>query len=209
LNSHDLLGLGRSELREVLRGGHSFEPAAVAGSRYRGISLGLPSWVEALSWKKFAKCFTTTDSGSVRGWNQRIEQDGLDQDWTPLMNKEGTPRSFGFFELLPPAQDSLPVGLEHSCLIHYGRGRNRGLDPTSLLRDPLVSLEEGGADLLFGWTYLDLGAGLRLGTPSYFVLERDGPIKHLAQPPQQTPTAGASLRPEAVPKTDILPNIHE
>ena len=104
-----------------------------------------------------------------------------------MMSEDGAPRSFGFFELLPAAQGGLPAGLEHSCLIHYGKGRNHRLDPTRLLRDPLVSLEQGGADLLFGWTYLDLGAGLRLGTPSYFVLERDGPVTHLAQPPQQTP----------------------
>jgi hypothetical protein len=31
---------------------------------------------------------------------------------------------------------------------------------------------------LLGWTYLDLGVG-RVGTPSYFVLEREGPLGYV------------------------------
>lgn len=183
MNSLDLLAMSRKQLRELLADGHSFDPSALAGSRYRGISLGLPRWVEALSWKKFAKCFVNDEVGGVRGWNQRIEQDGLEAAWTPMRTKDGSPHNFGFFEVLPPAQQGVPAGLEHSCLVHYGRGRNRRLDPTRLLRDPLVSLEQGSSNLLLGWSYIEFVAGLSLGTPSYFVLERDGPIGQLAQAP--------------------------
>ena len=183
MRASDLLSLSNSKLRAMLLAGHPFDPQALAGSRYRGISLGLPAWVEALTWKKFAKCFSAVEDGTIRGWNQRIVQDGLDAEWTPQRDKDDAPRCFGFFTVLPRDQLGVPRGLEHSCLIHYGLGGNHPLDPTGRLRDPLVSLNEGDSDLLLGWSYLDLGAGMRLGTPSYFVLERDGPIACLAQPP--------------------------
>ena len=48
----------------------------------------------------------------------------------------------------------------------------------------IVALVEGSADLLLGWSYVDLGGGL-LGTPSFFSLERDGPLTHHAVPPLQ------------------------
>ena len=44
----------------------------------RGISLGLPAWVERLSWKKFAKAFHRDPrTQRLRGWNVRIEQGAL------------------------------------------------------------------------------------------------------------------------------------
>ena len=51
-------------------------------------------------------------------------------------------------------------------LIDYGK---------SGTRDPLVAVKEGSSELLLGWTYLDLGV-TRIGTPSFFVLEREGPL---------------------------------
>ena len=186
MTPHDLLPKSTKQLQGLLRDGHSFDPSDLAGSRYRGISLGLPGWVEALSWKKFAKCFVSDENGTVQGWNQRIEQDGLDAPWTPMLTPEGEPRNFGFFEVLAAGQQRVPAGLEHACLVHYGRGRNRHLDPTRLLRDPLISLVRGSSDLLLGWSYLELVSGLNLGTPSYFVLERDRPVEQLAGSPLVT-----------------------
>ena len=57
------------------------------------------------------------------------------------------------------------------------------MDPVRRLRDPLVALNPGDPSLLLGWTYLDLGLGLRLGTPSFFSLELDGPLTHSAAAP--------------------------
>jgi hypothetical protein len=36
----------------------------------------------------------------------------------------------------------------------------------------------GSSDALLGWSYVDLGAW-RVGTPSYFTLERDRPLSKL------------------------------
>ena len=40
------------------------------------------------------------------------------------------------------------------------------------------ALEPGNADRLLGWSYVELGP-LRIRTPSYFLLEREGPIAHV------------------------------
>ena len=63
-------------------------------------------------------------------------------------------------------------------MIDYGLGDNPRLDPIRRGRDPLVALEKGSVERLLGWTYLDLGVG-RVGTPSYFLLEREGPLSYV------------------------------
>jgi hypothetical protein len=68
----------------------------------------------------------------------------------------------------------MPVATR-GLLLDYGLGGNGALDPTSLVRDPIVALTPGSADVLLGWTYLDLGFA-RVGTPSYFLLERHAPL---------------------------------
>jgi hypothetical protein len=69
-------------------------------------------------------------------------------------------------------------------LLDYGRGGNPALDVTSVVRDPIVAVEAGNANLLLGWTYLDV-AGVRFGTPSYFTLERIGPLEAVVDPPRR------------------------
>jgi hypothetical protein len=47
------------------------------------------------------------------------------------------------------------------------------------MRDPLVALRPGDASALLGFTYVALGP-LRIETPSFFLLEREGPLSYLA-----------------------------
>ena len=184
----DLLDLGKGDLMELLRGGHPIDRADLANTCYRGISLGLPGWVEALTWKKFGKCFAATDDGSIRGWNLRIVQDGLDAPWTAMRCSDGTPRTFGYFEVVPAAEHPVHLGLDSGLLIHYGRGGNGRFDPVGRLRDPLVALNPGDSTVLLGWSYVDLGLGIRLGTPSFFSLELDGPLTYRPQDTQPSLT---------------------
>ena len=73
LTAAQLWQMNRSELRDVLISGHSIDPAMLDNTMYRGVSLGLPSWVVGLTWLTFRKTFYR-DPGSqkLRGWNLQI-----------------------------------------------------------------------------------------------------------------------------------------
>jgi hypothetical protein len=89
--------------------------------------------------------------------------------------------TFGHYVVLESLPDEwLPCA--GAVLLHYGKGGNRPLDPVRLVRDPLVALRAGSADLLLGSTFLEAGK-LRLPTPSYFALVREGRLTSLHRPP--------------------------
>jgi hypothetical protein len=141
-------------LAAALASGHPIEPRALVGS-YRGVSLGLPDWVDRLAWKEFRKEFWEGVAG-VEGHNVRIE--GVRE-----------PVTFGPFVVreLPSGE---PFGCRAGVLLDYGPTHPRW-HPLGRLRDPLVALEPGSVRLLLGASYLQLGASLR--TPSFFLLERE------------------------------------
>ena len=164
------LGLPRPALKAALAAGRPVDPARLDDSRYRGISLGMPGWVDRLVWKTFEKDFHRDPAtGALRGWNVRLEQAGWDDPPTPMM-KKGAPFTFGHFAVV--SEDSGRLVLD------YGRGANPALDPTRLIRDPVVGLTEGAVDWLLGWTYVALFGGA-VGTPSYFLLERVGALEYV------------------------------
>ena len=181
-NAHDFLDLDRGALAEILRSGHPIDATALAGYAYRGVSLGLPAIVDRVAWKTFRKCFhRDSPAAPIRGWNVRLEQNGLDAPSIPL-RRRGEPFCFGHFHVVPTGGRGVPRGADRGLLLDYGLGGNAALDPTRLLRDPLVALAPGGLDLLLGWSYLEIG-GLRVPTPSFFTLEREGPLDHVARAP--------------------------
>ncbi|MEZ4219346.1 MAG: hypothetical protein R3B13_00365 [Polyangiaceae bacterium] len=180
-SARDLLHASKRELMELLRSGHDIDPAALHDTEYKGTSLGLPRWVERLTWKKFKKTFHHDPSRNVlRGWNVRLEQNALDEPCVPRL-KHGTPVTFGHYQVVSPAQFRIPEGCDHGLLIHYGLGGNGRLDPMTRVRDPLVALEAGDTRLLLGWSYVDIG--WCLGTPSFFTLEYDGPLARVVEAP--------------------------
>jgi hypothetical protein len=173
----ELLGMGRAQLARVLAQGHTIDAEALADSEYRGISLGLPRWMERLTWKTFQKTFhRDAKTGELRGWNVRVQQRGLDAPSTALV-RDGARFTFGHYRVvaLPPRT---PRGLTAGLLIDYSP--DGGL--LSRMRDPIVSLDEGSVERLLGWSYVDLGFA-RVPTPSYFLLEREGPLSHVAPRP--------------------------
>ena len=173
-----LLSKSRGALRALLAEGHAIEPSALDDREYRGTSLGLPHFVEALTWKTFKKVFHRDPStGRLRGWNVRMKQDGL-EGYDPML-KNGAPVTFGHYEVVSPgAISSLPPGCDRGLIIDYSRGANGRLDPVRRLRDPIVAMEPGSVDLLLGWSYVDLGFK-QAPTPSFFCLERDAPLTHI------------------------------
>lgn len=158
-----LLALSPAALQGAMDRGAPVRAAALAGAWYRGTSLGLWPWVERLSWKTFAKVFFQ-ECEVVRGWNVRLHQDGLDAPPRPRTRRD-VPVVFGHYVAV-----DAPDGL----VLDYGLGANPRLDPTRLVRDPLVTLTPD-AHVLLGRTWLALGAR-RVPTPSFFLLERAGAI---------------------------------
>ena len=151
-----LLQADRAALAAALACGKRVEPNSLAGCDYRGVSLGLPHWFERLTWKRFAKCFRRRGNHVV-GFNVRMDQGALTSPWT-ARTKHGRPVIFAPFVV-----ESGPAG----CLLNY---RADNAWPLRQLRDPVVCVE-GDAELLLGRTLIQ-AAGLRVPTPSFFVLWR-------------------------------------
>jgi hypothetical protein len=183
MSPDDLLDADHRTLRALLASGHPIDPDAIAGWQYRGTSLGLPAIVDRLAWKTFVKAFhRDPGAGFVRGWNVRIRQTGLHGPIEPLV-RGGKAFTFGHFRVVDPAGHRVPAGAGGGLLLDYGFGSGRALDPMRRLRDPIVALEAGKADLLLGWSYLDLGFA-SVPTPSFFTLERCSPLgEPVAAPP--------------------------
>ncbi len=185
MNAADLLGLPLRELKALMRDGHPIDPSALDDREYRGVSLGLPGFVERLTWKTFKKVFhRDPDTGALRGWNVRIRQTGLEPPFEPK-TKGGAPVTFGHYGVVPLEGARLPFAIEHGLLIDYGLGGNAALDPMRRIKDPIVALRAGSAELLLGFSYVDLG-GPVLSTPSFFSLERDVALTHTVPPPRVT-----------------------
>ncbi len=176
LTAGEIRRMPRAALEALLRRGHPIRPLDLAGFAYRGVSLGLPKLVERLTWTTFQKAFVR-DGDEVRGWNVRVEQRGVDAPSAPQMRR-GVPWTFGHFRVVD-ARGRAPEGCDGGVLLDYGAYASR-LDPLSRVRDPLVAVNEGSSALLLGWSYLDLGRAIP--TPSWFTLEREGPVTAIATP---------------------------
>lgn len=173
--------MSRRQLMRALCEGHPIDPAALDDSMYKGVSLGLPGFIDKLAWKTFEKVFLRDrETGVLRGWNVRVEQRGVDAACVPQL-KDGKPLAFGHYEVVPARGRRLPKPCDQGLLIDYSLGGRRRLSFGARLRDPIVAVNAGSEELLLGWSYLDFGF-VRIGTPSFFTLERIGPLDHRADP---------------------------
>ncbi len=159
--------MGPRELRRVFERGHRFDVGEMVGHEYHGVSLGLPRIVERVTWKKFKKVFRRDDGDTMRGWNVRVVQNLIDEEWLDR-TKAGRPVTYGHFAVHESADGVL---LDYSA----GGGLLRRV------RDPLVSLQSSSADRLLGFTKVEL-FGRRVPTPSFFLLERGGPLTYDVAP---------------------------
>jgi hypothetical protein len=121
-------------------------------------------------------------TGHLRGWNVRLEQNARDAPCVP-MRKNDDLHTFGHYRVVPLEAGGYPDGLGRGLLLDYGLGGNARLDPLRAVRDPLVAVNAEDATLLLGWSYVVVGPR-RVGTPSFFVLERCGALSHRASPPR-------------------------
>ncbi|HUQ02988.1 MAG TPA: hypothetical protein VM261_10855 [Kofleriaceae bacterium] len=174
----EILNASSAELARALAAGRAFDPAtALAGWTYHGTSLGLPAWIERLTWKTFAKAFVRdpdNHGAEVRGWNVRCQQ-ATPPTWQPRRSRDGVPVAFGHFAVVTDATSG-------SVLLDYGRGGNRRHDPVGAVRDPLVALDDD-ATILLGRSLVAIASRV-LSTPSFFLLERGSRVEHVAHPPR-------------------------
>ena len=180
----DVLAMSNPRLRATLRAGEPIEARALDDTAYRGVSLGLPRFVERLTWKTFQKTFHRDPaSGALRGWNVRVEQRGLDAA-TVARTRRGVDWTFGHYQVVSAAGYKNPWPVNQALMIDYQIGGNSRWDPMNWVKDPLVAINAGSVELLLGWSYVDLGF-LQLSTPTFFLLEREGALTSLVAPPAQ------------------------
>jgi hypothetical protein len=178
----DLLPLSRRELARLLAEGHAVEPTALDDTEYLGVSLGLPRWVERLTWKKFKKVFRRDgDRGVLRGWNVRVHDSPLDAPWKDR-TRDGRSVTWGHYTVHDAAAYPEAGIYGRALMIDYGGVAPGRLDPQRLIRDPLVALNPGDPSLLLGYSYAALG-GRRVDLPTFFALVRGGPLTYDVDPP--------------------------
>ena len=110
----DLRHASGPALARALAAGRRIDPESLAGWTFHGTSLGLPSWLERLTWKTFAKAFVRDPDGTVRGWNVRCQQADPPR-WRPR-TRRGVPVTFGHFTVVDEAD---------GLVLDYGRGGDR------------------------------------------------------------------------------------
>ena len=132
--AEEFLALSKKQLLAELRRGHPIDPESLVDTEYKGTSLGLPGFVERLTWKKFKKTFHRDEQlGVLRGWNVRLEQTPSTNPCIPL-RKDGALVTFGHYHVVSPAGRRVPKGCDRGLLIDYGLGRK-----------PLLRVHRSGA----------------------------------------------------------------
>ena len=159
-------------LHRALRAGHAIDEGVLDDHEYLGISVGMPRFIEKLSWKTFTKTFhRDPETRELRGWNVRMEQTGIEGEAIPMKRPKSAtdePFTWGHYRVYPEGR---------GMMIDYGVPGNPFF--VSRMRDPLVAIVPGDPSVLLGVSYFDLGL-FRVLTPTYFVLVRRGPLTHHA-----------------------------
>ncbi len=188
LTLDDLLQMKRPELANVMNAGHPINPDELADYEYKGVSHGMPAFVEEkLLWKTFKKTFYADPGrGILRGWNMRIVQTGIEGDCLPML-RHGQPITFGHYVVHSAMENGKPRRMprpwHRGLFLDYGNAGNTLTDPALPMRAPLVAVNAGSAELLLGWDYVQLGR-LQLPTPAYWSLTRDCELKEVVLPPK-------------------------
>ncbi|MBM4341835.1 MAG: hypothetical protein FJ100_00455 [Deltaproteobacteria bacterium] len=190
MNLAEFRSWSKPQLADALAAGHALAPGDLAGWQYQGISLGLPRWVERLTWSVFVKAFAA-DGDRVVGWNVRIVQGDdrlLEADaQLVLRSRAGKPWEFGHFHVTQLDEwQRTRARLRRPCgpgvMLDYVHPRNAAVDPTRLVRDPLVALRPNDPTLLLGVSLVEV-AGRHWPTGSWFVLQRWRPLPpHCSDP---------------------------
>jgi hypothetical protein len=168
----ELARASRQELEHTFQRGTTPDLEAIVGWELRGINCtprGAPPLARIAGIQKFVKGMFRADDGRVMGYNAPVVQNVLDGRWRTKPS-DTAPKRFGFYEVAPVDATARDNHYLHALLLDYGKGGNAAWDVTRGLRDYLVQVDAGGAELWLGKAYYAIGpARISAG---YFVLER-------------------------------------
>ncbi len=186
----DLRQMGSSQLLKVMHRGGALDEEALADTQYLGVDLSLPGFMRSLLWLTFRKTFHRDPDGDVRGWNVKMQQNGIDGIAAPLQDRRGRAKTFGHYRVRPATGIRFPRGWqgEGRHLLDYGAGRNTFFDLARLGYTPLVAVNPGSMELLLGWEVFKVG-GVMLPFNLFWALRRQGPLEQVVPPPRQAPLA--------------------
>ncbi len=181
----ELLKMSKPEIIQVFQNGHPIKTEELDNTQYLGIDVGMPSWFHKFFWKTFRKTFyRDPETGILRGWNVKMQQQGCDGPQTPKKDKNGKDLSFGHYHLLPAKGKKFPKGWQGADYLDYGVAGNKAGDPAALGYCPLVAINEGSTELLLGWEVFKIGS-LFIPLSDYWILKKEGPLEKVEPVPRK------------------------
>ncbi len=154
------------ELERVFQRGHQPDLDALVGWEFRGINhlpLNALPVAQLVGIKKFVKGFLRDETGVI-GYNSPVKNNVLDGRWHVAAKR------FGFYQVAPVDPTARDNKYLHAVLLDYGKGGNKALDVTNVLRDYVVQVDKNNPDLFLGKAYAAFGP-LRIPS-NFFILER-------------------------------------
>lgn len=179
---NDLLQMNCRQVAEVFWNGHPVNHDKLHNTKYMGVDLCLPKWVNKLLWKTFRKTFyRDPKTGVLRGWNVKLEQTGYDFPTVPKKNSKGEELAFGHYHLCSAKEKKFPKGWQGADYLDYGIAGNSTGDMARLGYCPIVAVNEGSMDVLLGWEVFKIGS-LFIPMNDYWVLKREGKLEVIQIP---------------------------
>ena len=161
------------ELEAIFAAGVLPDMESLAGWEFRGHNP--PRWAEVVGIYKFKKGFYRKTRGrwDYEGYNIGVKNSPITEPWE-CKPSNARPRRFGFYSVRRPGEIPARVDrrYENAVLLDYSEPRqNFRLDPSRLLKDYVVQVDAGNADLYLGKAFLRAGPGRIFS--NFFLLERD------------------------------------
>jgi len=169
LSYETLAGSDDEALEWVLLRGSMPDFAELDGWEFRGYNVNPAS--ELIRARKFKKGFYAdpADASVARGYNVKVEQNGLLNPWIDQL-KHGAPVRHALYAVYPVRADEKDNLYPNALMLNYGMGQNPPFDPSRVLRDYLVKVSPDNDDLFLGKAYAAIGPLRSFG--GWFVLER-------------------------------------
>ncbi len=141
------------ELEAIMQNGHMPNPDRLVGWEYDGWST-LPI-TKHLNMQKFRKGFIKVDNApegrQIKGYNSRMQTNGLNDLWLYQLKKEGS-QIFRFFDVYPASEDPKANLYSNALLFNYNVGKNKLMEEP--VKDYIVEATPNNSDVLIGKLYV-------------------------------------------------------